>query len=57
MVKSTYISKWNNELNIENEVNWWHKVNQSIVKLKDKKLAWLQYRIIHRIIGTKKYIG
>ena len=37
MVKSTYISKWNNELNIENEVNWWHKVNQSIFKLKDKK--------------------
>ena len=47
--------KWERDLqfNYRNIDKWWESVNSIIHKgLSDCKLKWLQYRIIHRIIGT-----
>lgn len=45
--------KWQNELLFERNTDWWVKANRSVFLLKDIKLSWLQYRVLHRILGTK----
>ncbi|XP_033756945.1 uncharacterized protein LOC117339468 isoform X1 [Pecten maximus] len=52
-----YITKWSEELNLVEGTVWWKKIN--IIPFKstiDCKLRWFQYRIIHRIISTNKYL-
>ena len=48
-----YMEKWETELGLEN-FNW-QKCNENIfLANKDTYLQWLQYRIVHRILGTNK---
>ena len=48
--------KWQNILGLPNNYNWKNTYNLLHICTKDTKLIWLQYRIFHRIIGTKKYL-
>ena len=45
--------KWENELELSVNGTWWREANQRVHKeTNDSTLKWLQYRIIHRILGT-----
>ena len=43
--------KWEIELNFHKDKIWWEHVNYT-VNSNDCTIKWLQYRIIHRILGT-----
>ena len=48
-------SKWNNIFSVEIDNNTWKIVFKACFKiLSDNNLIWVQYRIIHRILGTQK---
>ena len=53
-VKCKYKVKWNKDytLNIE-KLTWKNVFRQIFFNVQDNCLIWLQYRLIHRILGTK----
>ena len=49
-------NKWELLLNLGYDLNW-KKIYQNIFNFtNDTKLIWFQYRIIHRILATNKYL-
>ncbi len=48
--------KWTNELNLPTEINWnlVHRYNFSMSS--DTKLRWFQFRLVHRILATNKFL-
>ena len=54
--KPKYENKWEGSLEFENGDDW-KILNSNIFRsTKDTKLIWFQYRIVHRIIATNKYL-
>ena len=53
-VECKYKVKWNKDLtlNIDN-LTWKNVFRQIFFNVQDNCLIWLQYRLIHRIFGTK----
>jgi len=52
-----YKSKWSHDLQYMLNEKQWKEVFKCCFKtFSDKKLIWFQYRIIHRILGTKKLL-
>ena len=50
-------TKWSLELNLECTTAMWKLIYKSCFQsVNDNTYKWFQYRIIHRIIGTKKYL-
>ena len=52
------INKWNQVLTSDIDEKEWrmiHKICFNTIKRKD--FVWLQYRVIHRILGTKSYLN
>ena len=58
IVKNNYLSKWCNELNI-NEEDLNKKVinNMPFAVTKDTKLHWFQYRLLHRILPSNTLLS
>ena len=49
--------KWNEDLNLSIQPNDWKKIFKICFKtVKDNYLIWFQYRILHRILGTRKLL-
>ena len=48
--------KWEDELNFHQTVKWWKLKHKSIFLLSDIRLRWLQYRIVHSILGTNSLL-
>ena len=48
--------KWEGELNFHQTVKWWKLQHKIIFLLSDIRLRWLQYRIVHRILGTNSLL-
>ena len=52
-----YVLRWSNELDLDMSDFWWEMVNLNIQKCSiDVRLKWFQYRIVHRILGTNKFL-
>ena len=53
-VECKYKVKWNKDLtlNIDN-LTWKNVFRQKFYSVQDNRLIWLQYRLIHRLLGTK----
>ena len=51
-----YQEKWDWELGLENSVDLWKQINCEIRSLTGTPLRWLQYKIIHRILGTNAFL-
>ena len=47
-----YQAKWNRDLGQEVTPQQWSGINQAVISHTSPWLRWLQYRIIHRILGT-----
>ena len=48
--------KWNTELSLADNINW-DRINMNIFFCtKDTRLVWFQYRILHRILATNKFL-
>ena len=54
-INDTYQLKWSQELNlIEDNDTFWNRIHKACSKsLDDNYVKWLQYRIIHRKLGTR----
>lgn len=52
----TGIVRWNDILNVDKEISWRKLCKLPFIVTKNSKLQWLQYRIIHRIISTNKFL-
>ena len=51
-------NKWNHELNIEIDERTWQNIFKICFRFScDASLTWLQYRILYRIIGVRKYLS
>ena len=51
-------NKWNHELNIEIDERTWQNIFKNCFRFScDASLTWLQYRILYRIIGVRKYLS
>ena len=48
--------KWNNELMLPNSFNWQHSYTLPYTITTDSHLQWLQFRFLHRILGTNTYL-
>lgn len=60
-IKEMYIkpkieSKWTQELNLPESFNWSNVYTNLYKNVKDPKLKWLNFRIIHRIYGTNVFL-
>jgi hypothetical protein len=49
-------SKWNKELKFPQEFDWKLCYRNIYSVTKDAKLIWFNLRVIHRILGTNKYL-
>ena len=55
--KITVITKWEIDLNTNiPEENWFYIFKICFNTLKENYLIWTQYKILHRILGVKKYL-
>ena len=56
-VQPTCISKWNEELGQQLGKKDWNIIFSTPFEItRDSNMQWFQYRIIHRIIGTKSFL-
>lgn len=54
--ESNYKEKWTRELDIQYDNNMWRKTFRSCFNvIKDNRYIWFQFRLIHRILGTRNY--
>ena len=49
-------NKWAFELNLQMEDRDWKQINSAVKPLGEIQLQWFQYRILHRILGTKSFL-
>ena len=49
-------SKWNKELKLKGDFDWKQIHRKYFSITKDTNLIWFNFRIIHRILGTNKYL-
>lgn len=58
-IKKDYQTKWNDKLNLEqNNDNYWSRIFKACFKsVEDPYLKWFQYRIIHKVLGTRYLLG
>ena len=55
--KQNYKDKWKSSLDLDIDDNDWNLINMNVTKItQDTTLRWLQYRIIHRCIGTNNML-
>ena len=54
--KPKYERKWEESLYFGDRVDWKVLNNNVFSSTKDTKLIWFQYRIVHRIIATNKFL-
>ena len=57
-VETKYKTKWNEDLNLNIDEHTWKRVyTVTFNTVPDNSLIWLQYRIIHRILGTAELLN
>ena len=49
-------NKWSNDIKLELDFNWKHFYTNFKYLTKDSGLIWFNFRIVHRILGTNKYL-
>ena len=53
-VENKYKMKWNKDLKLNIDNSTWKSIfKQIFYNIQDNSLIWFQYRLIHRILGTK----
>ena len=53
-VENKYKMKWNKDLKLNIDNSTWKSIfKQNFYNIQDNSLIWFQYRLIHRILGTK----
>ena len=50
------IEKWNNLLNLSYTLDKWHIIFKTCYTIHDNRIVWFQYRILHRILGTRNLL-
>ena len=55
-VTSRYITKWNRDLRTQMEEADFYFAHMLVRLPQDPKLIWFQYKMIHRILGTKDFL-